>query len=262
MIPTPSVSPADLSPPDPWARLRAATRARIGLGRVGNALPLREVLGFQLAHARARDAVHSALDVDAVMQDMAPLRCITVHSAAPDRTTYLQRPDLGRVLDANSHDLLAGERQTAGWDLVFVVGDGLSPIAVQQHAGAMVRASLARLAGWTVAPIIIARQARVALGDEVGEQVGARFAVTLIGERPGLTVANSLGIYVTYAPRVGRRDSERNCISNIHPHGSTYEASADLLAWLLTEAKHRKLTGVDLKDDRIAIASMAAPQLE
>ncbi len=240
---------------DPWARLRAATRARIGLSRVGDALPLQEVLSFQLAHARARDAVHSALDVDAVIRDMAPLRCVTVHSAAPDRTTYLRRPDLGRVLDASCHGLLAAERQQAGCDLAFVVGDGLSPVAVQQHAGAMVRATLARLPGWTVAPVVIARQARVALGDEIGERVGARVAVILIGERPGLTVSNSLGIYVTYAPRVGRRDSERNCISNIHPHGSGYEASADLLAWLLTEAARRKLTGVELKDDRMAIAS-------
>lgn len=229
------------------------------MGRIGDALPLQEVLSFQLAHARARDAVHSALDVDAVVQEMSPLRCVTVCSAALDRTTYLRRPDLGRMLDARSHDLLAGERRAAGWDLAFVVGDGLSPVAVQQHAGAMIRASLARLSGWTVAPIIIARQARVALGDEIGERVGARFAVTLIGERPGLTVANSLGVYMTYEPRVGRRDSERNCISNIHPHGSTYEASADLLAWLLTEAGRRKLTGVDLKDDRKAVMPGEAP---
>ena len=240
--------PAEPPAPDPWARLRAATRARIGLGRVGDALPLAEVLGFQLAHARARDAVHAALDVGAVMRDLAPLRCVAVQSAAADRATYLRRPDLGRVMDDGSQSVLATE--AGGWDVVFVAGDGLSPVAVQQQAGAMVRACVARLPGWTAGPVVVARQARVALGDDIGARLGARFVVMLIGERPGLSVANSLGVYVTYAPRVGRRDSERNCISNIHPHGTSVEAAADLLTWLLMEADRRKLTGVELKDDR------------
>ena len=255
MIRTLSVSPADDL--DPWARLRAATRARIGLGRVGDTMPLREVLGFQLAHARARDAVHAALDAGAIERDLTPLPSVRVHSAAADRVTYLRRPDRGRMLDAGSHDVLAALR--GDWDLVFVVADGLSAAAVQSQAGPMVRASVARLPGWAVAPVVIARQARVALGDEIGERIGARFAVVLIGERPGLSVANSLGVYLTYAPRVGRRDSERNCISNIHEHGAGLDASADLLAWLLTEATRRKLTGVGLKDDRFSLAGRSGP---
>ncbi len=253
------MSPADVPGPDIWATLRATTRARIGLGRVGDALPLHEVLSFQLAHARARDAVHSALDIDALARDLAPLPTIAVRSAAPDRVAYLRRPDLGRVLDPACRGALAvAKSQEGAWDIVFVAADGLSRLAVQQHAGAIVRACLARLPGWSAAPVVIATQARVALGDEIGEALGARFCVMLIGERPGLSVANSLGIYLTYRPKAGRRDSERNCISNIHEHGSSYEASSDLLAWLMTEASRLKLTGVGLKDDRSAIGSTAA----
>jgi len=255
--------PADVSGPDIWATLRATTRARIGLGRVGDALPLHEVLSFQLAHARARDAVHSALDIDALARDLAPLPTVEVRSAAPDRTAYLRRPDLGRVLEPACRGALAAAKPPeGGWDIVFVAADGLSPLAVQQHAGPIVRACLARLPGWSAAPVVIATQARVALGDEIGEALGARFCVMLIGERPGLGVANSLGIYLTYRPKVGRRDSERNCISNIHEHGSSYEGSSDLLAWLVTEASRLKLTGVELKDDRGAIGSTATARID
>lgn len=254
--------PADVPGPDIWAALRGTTRARIGLGRVGDALPLHEVLSFQLAHARARDAVHSALDVDALARDLAPLPTIAVRSAAPDRAAYLRRPDLGRVLDGASRDPLTAARPSGGgWDIVFVAADGLSPLAVQQHAGPVVRACISRLPGWSAAPVVVATQARVALGDEIGEALGAQFCVTLIGERPGLSVANSLGIYLTYLPKAGRRDSERNCISNIHEHGSSYEASSDLLAWLVTEAGRLKLTGVALKDDRGAIGSAATARI-
>lgn len=251
--------PADTPDPDIWKPLRATTRARIGLGRVGDALPLAEVLSFQLAHARARDAVHAALDGDGVARDFAPLPTIAVRSAAPNRHVYLRRPDLGRVLDPACRDALAHTKSPGtGWDIVFVAADGLSPAAVQQHAVPMVRACMARLAGWSIAPVVIATQARVALGDEIGEALSARFCAMLIGERPGLSVASSLGVYLTYRPRSGRRDSERNCISNIHEHGASYAASADLLVWLLTEASRLKLTGVGLKDDRGAIASSAA----
>lgn len=253
---------ADAPAPDIWARLRGTTRARIGLGRVGNALPLHEVLAFQLAHARARDAVHAPLDVDAVRCGLLPGECVTVRSAAPDRETYLRRPDLGRALDPACSDGLAAARRPAGeWDAVFVAADGLSPAAVQQHAAPLVRACLARLLGWAVAPVVVATQARVALGDEIGRRIGARLCVVLIGERPGLSVANSLGAYLTYDPRVGRRDSERNCVSNIHEDGLPCEAAADALVWLMTEASRRKLTGVGLKDDRAIPVAPDAPRI-
>lgn len=145
------------------------------------------------------------------------------------------------------------------WDAVFVIADGLSPVGVQVHAAPLLRACLDRLPGWSVAPIVIATQARVALGDEIGALLQADLCVVLIGERPGLSVANSLGVYLTYHPRLGRRDSERNCISNIHADGLSYDAAADMLVWLMTEARVRKLTGVALKDDR-AIAGQSSPE--
>jgi ethanolamine ammonia-lyase small subunit len=253
----PQSGPADL---DPWAALRRATRARIGLGRVGDALPLSDVLDFQLAHARARDAVHAALDVAGIAQALdavpsaAALRSVPVTSAAIDRPTYLRRPDLGRQLAPSSQDALTrwGEAQPNGWDAVFVVADGLSSVGAQRHAVPLIAACLARLPGWRIAPIVVATQARVALGDEIGEALGARICVMLIGERPGLTVSDSLGVYLTYGPKRGRRDSERNCISNIHGDGMAYDAAADLLVWLMGESRLRKLTGVELKDQRNA----------
>ncbi|HEY4174748.1 MAG TPA: ethanolamine ammonia-lyase subunit EutC [Rhodopila sp.] len=237
---------------DPWIALRATTRARIGLGRTGDALPIRDVLEFQLAHARARDAVHTALDTDSVARAIAPLPSTTVRSRAADREIYLRRPDLGRQLGCPTDP-------GGPWDAVFVIADGLSPAGVQLHAPPLLRACLDRLPGWSVAPIVIATQARVALGDEIGALLQADLCVVLIGERPGLTVANSLGVYLTYHPQVGRRDSERNCISNIHADGLSYEAAADMLAWLMTEARVRKLTGVGLKDDRV-IGGPAFPE--
>ncbi len=253
---------ADPPAPDVWARLRDATRARIGLGRVGNALPLGALLDFQLAHARARDAVHSPLDVEAVRAGLHPVESVVVRSAAPDRAAYLRRPDLGRTLDPACLGVLEACRPPAdGWDAVFVIADGLSPAAVQEHAAPLVHACLQRLPGWSVAPVVVATQARVALGDEVSEVLGAQLCVVLIGERPGLSVANSMGVYLTYGPRVGRRDSERNCVSNIHGDGLLSEAAAELVAWLMTEAARRKLSGVDLKDDRAVLAEVAASRL-
>jgi ethanolamine ammonia-lyase small subunit len=230
---------------DPWAGLRASTPARIGLGRTGSALPIADVLEFQLAHARARDAVHTPLDTDALVRAIAPWPGLTVRSRAADRTSYLRRPDLGRLLDP------ACRLPSGPCDAVFVLADGLSPAAVQCHAPPLLQACLARLAGWSIAPAVIATQARVALGDAIGAELEAGLCVMLIGERPGLSVANSLGIYLTYAPRVGRRDSERNCISNIHDQGLSHEAAADRLVWLMTEARRRRVTGVGLKDDRV-----------
>lgn len=233
---------------DPWVALRAATPARIGLGRSGDALPVRDVLDFQLAHAKARDAVHRPLDAGAI-QEAVP-GSLLVRSAVPDRMAYLRRPDLGRRLHEDCRADLVRHGAPGGYDAAFVIADGLSPVGVQRHAVPLLQACLARLPGWSVAPAVIAVQARVALGDEVGELLGARLVAVLIGERPGLSVADSLGAYVTYAPRVGRRDSERNCVSNIHPGGLSYDAAADMLAWLMTQARSRKLTGVALKDDR------------
>ena len=237
---------------DPWAPLRATTRARIGLGRAGDAPPLAEVLAFQLAHARARDAVHAPLDVAALRDALTPLPSVVVRSQAADRDTYLRRPNLGRALDPPCSDLLRGPCEA-----VFVIADGLSAVAVQRHAVPLLGATLARLDGWAVAPIVIATQARVALGDAIGGALNAELCAVLIGERPGLSAADSLGVYLTYRPRIGRRDAERNCISNIHAGGLSYDAAADMLAWLMTEARRRRLTGVGLKDDR-AIAGVAA----
>lgn len=239
-----------------WATLRATTPARIGLGRVGNTLPLGDVLDFQLAHARARDAVHAPLDVAALAADLAPLPVLTVHSDAPDRPTYLRRPDLGRRLSATSRDALPP--LGAGCDVLFVIGDGLSATGVQRGAAALVQACIAELPGLAIGPVVIATQARVALGDPLGEALRARVVVVVIGERPGLSVADSLGLYLTYAPRTGRADSERNCISNIHAAGGlSPQAAAAVLGRLLRESLQLGLSGVGLKDDTAPL--LAAP---
>jgi ethanolamine ammonia-lyase small subunit len=251
--------PADTPQADPWRGLRQATPARIGLGRTGDAMPLGAVLDFQLAHARARDAVHTPLDIDALATGLKGHPWRHLRSQAPDRGTYLRRPDLGRRLDPAS----LAELADGGWDAVFVLADGLSATAVQSHAVPLLHAVMERLPGWRIAPIIIATQARVALGDEIGGALGATLCAMLIGERPGLSVADSLGVYLTYGPRLGRRDSERNCISNIHPAGGLSTAlAADKLAWLMTEARQRRLTGVELKDDVPALAGATAPRIE
>jgi ethanolamine ammonia-lyase small subunit len=238
-------------PLDPFARLRAATPARIGLGQVGDGLPTRAVLEFQLAHALARDAVHARADFRGLADALAPLQCLEVTSRAPDRTAYLRRPDLGRQLDAGrSASLPAGP-----YDVAIMVGDGLSASAVDAHAAGVIRETLARLPeSIRVAPVVLA------LGDDVGEALDARLVVVLIGERPGLSVADSLGAYLTFDPKRGRRDSERNCISNIHAKGGlSHSAAAAKLAWLISESFRLGLSGVDLKDDQDAVAAIASP---
>ena len=231
---------------DPWTRLRQTTRARIGLGRCGDGLPTTALLDFQLAHARARDAVHTPFDAARVAADLDGMEVVTVRSQAGDRATYLQRPDLGRRLDPAS----AAALTPGAYDVVFVIGDGLSATGVHAHAMPTLKAVLARLAGWRIAPVVLAEQARVALGDDIGARLGAAMVAMLIGERPGLSAADSLGVYLTWAPKPGCTDAERNCLSNIHPpDGLGYEAAADRLAWLMKEARARKLTGVGLKDD-------------
>ena len=241
-----------MSGSDPWERLARLTPARIGLGRAGAALPTREVLRFALDHARARDAVHAPLDVEALAAALAALGhgVLQVESAAPDRATYLRRPDLGRQLSEASRGGLAS-RERSPVDLAVLVADGLSAAAVQAHAAPLMAALAPWIArsGWTLAPVVVARQGRVALGDEVGELLRARMVVVLLGERPGLSSPDSLGVYLTFGPRAGRSDAERNCISNVRPAGLSYDLAAFKLAWHLTEGLRLGLTGVGLKDE-------------
>ena len=243
-----------LAPADSWDRLRQFTPARIALGRAGGSLPTRAHLAFQLDHARARDAVHAALDPVAVAHALhrIGLDCLRVRSAAADRLRFLQRPDLGRRLDPPSRQLLE-QRSAAGTpvDAVFVVADGLSAAAIHRHAAPLLALLCSALAaeGWSLAPVVLAEQARVALGDEIGALLLARLVVVLIGERPGLSSPDSLGAYLTWQPRTGRIDADRNCISNIRPEGLPYEQAATRLRYLMTEARRRRLSGVALKDE-------------
>lgn len=252
--------------PDPWQNLRAWTPARIALGRTGASLPTREVLSFALAHAQARDAVHAALDADAVCAQLRSLSqpCLAVESQATARDLYLRRPDKGRTLTEASRHALAALHEPA--DVALVVADGLSATAVHAHATALLRALLPRLEalGLSVAPTVVARGARVALGDEIARILGARAVAVLIGERPGLSSPDSLGVYLTFDPKPGRTDAERNCISNVRGQGLGYELAAFKLAWLLREAFRRGLSGVALKDDSDTLLAQGAqpPLLE
>jgi ethanolamine ammonia-lyase small subunit len=198
----------------------------------------RDVSAFQLDHARARDAVHEALDPGAL-----GLSHILVRSQARDRREFLLRPDLGRRL-ADPTVLARGE-----YDAAIVIADGLSATAVHHHAPGVIAALLPLLEGWSLAPLVIALQARVALGDEIGAALGARMVAMLIGERPGLTSPDSLGIYLTWDPRRGRNDAERNCISNVRTEGVPYDLAARKLHFLMSESRRRKLSGVELKDE-------------
>lgn len=242
-----------------WDRLRAHTRSRIGLGRAGDALDTAAVLDLSAAHAEARDAVHSAVDVDAVVaglrEHVAEVPVVT--SQAPDRSTYLRRPDLGRMPE----DLGCLSRSRP--EVAIVVSDGLSARAVTDHAVPMVAALLAALPPDTTTEVVVATQARVALGDHIADALGADAVVVLIGERPGLSVADSLGAYLSYRPRPGMADSERNCVSNIHPHGLSYRRAADIVATLLAGAKVLGRSGVDLKDTSVEelISGEAAAEL-
>jgi len=229
------------------ARLRAFTPARVGLGRTGVSQHLRDVLEFQRAHAMARDAVHAALDARTLAASIGATKrvpgTVLLHSAARDRQIYLQRPDLGRTLDERSREMLAG-LSGAESDLAIVIADGLSALAVERHAAALVEALLPQLDGWSVAPVSIVEQGRVAIGDEIGELLSARIAVVLIGERPGLSSPDSLGAYITWMPRRGRTDAERVCISNIRAEGLGYAEAAAQLQSVLVDARRNQLTGV------------------
>jgi ethanolamine ammonia-lyase small subunit len=232
---------------DLWPALRRHTQARIGLGRAGSALSTRHRLELQSAHAAARDAVHAPFAPDAIAAALPGLATIRVRSAAPDRLTYLQRPDLGRRLDPTDRAHLP----VGDWDVVFVVADGLSSRAVHEHAAAVVRETVGRLRTWSIAPVVLAEQARVALGDDIAHAMGAAMVVVLVGERPGMSAADSLGAYLTYAPEPGvTTDADRNCLSNIRPpRGLTYETAAGKLAGLMGRARESGITGVGLKDE-------------
>ena len=240
---------------NPWESLRRLTQARIALGRAGNSIPTTPLLAFQYAHARARDAVHLPMDRTGLFArlEAAGYEAIELHSAAADRETYLRRPDLGRRLDDASRRKLAdlADAGPRGFDIAFVIADGLSALAVNEHALPMLQAVRPMLAkaGLRMAPVTLVEQGRVAIGDEIGEVLGSEIVVILIGERPGLSSPDSLGLYLTFAPRVGLTDEARNCISNVRPEGQSFAAAAGRLLYLLTEARRRKLSGVELKDE-------------
>jgi ethanolamine ammonia-lyase small subunit len=234
---------------NPWDQLRQFTAARIALGRAGVSMPTAPQLAFQLAHAQARDAVHLELDDATLAADMTSalgLPCICVHSAAPDRASYLRRPDLGRKLDPPSR--VALDRPGA-YDIGFVIADGLSALAIERHALPFLRSWLGAAAPMTIAPLVIVRQGRVAIGDEVAQLLGIELVVVMIGERPGLSSPDSMGLYLTLQPRVGITDERRNCISNVRPAGLSYGDAARKLHYLMAEARRRGLSGVALKDD-------------
>jgi ethanolamine ammonia-lyase small subunit len=223
--------------------LRSFTPARVALGRTGHSLPTAELLRFRLDHARARDAVYQPLDPPSLG---VPYQLLT--SAAPDRATYLQRPDLGRQLSRESREKLVkgGQLVKGDYDAAIVIADGLSAPAVHHHAAPLLEALRPYLADWRLAPLSVVLQGRVAIGDEIGELLGARLVVMLIGERPGLSSPDSLGAYLTWDPRPGRTDAERNCISNIRTEGIAYQVAARQLGFLMQQARLRRISGIHL----------------
>ncbi len=246
---------------DPWRKLRQFTDARIGLGRAGTSIPTQELLAFQLSHAQAMDAVHVPLDIEALEQSLASdallspyLPSLHLHSQASDRMTYLQRPDLGRRLDDASltHLKSHSDQRVNPYDLAMVIVDGLSSYAISHHAKDFLHALLTLIAGdanpWCLAPLCVVEQGRVAVGDDVGEALNAKEVLVLVGERPGLSSPDSLGLYLTWNPQRGTEDSLRNCISNVRPQGLQYAAAAQKCFYLLSESRRLKLTGVGLKD--------------
>ena len=232
-------------------RLREMTPARVALGRAGASLPTQALLRFTLDHARARDAVHASLDTAGLVAGLSGLGIapLEVSSQVRNRRDYLRRPDLGRMLDPVSKQLLEGSGVTC--QLAIVIGDGLSPTAVNVHAVELIRHLLPQLAAGHVetGATVLASGARVALGDEIGAILGARMLLMLIGERPGLSAPDSLGAYLTFAPRIGRTDADRNCVSNVHRAGLSYQEAAFRIAWLVREGLGRQTTGVALKDE-------------
>lgn len=242
---------SDFTTPAPWDDWRRATPARIALGRAGAGMPTDETLRFGWAHAMARDAIHAALDAPALAATLQAQGWQVAHarSRAPDRATYLRRPDLGRQLDADDAQRLRDAPGGGPVDVCIVIGDGLSSLAIERQAAPLLAALQPLLPSeWRLAPVVIATQARVALADEIAELFGARLSVMLIGERPGLSSPDSLGVYLTHEPRVGRTDAERNCLSNVRAEGLRHAEAARKLWWLVQAARALQLTGVGLKD--------------
>jgi ethanolamine ammonia-lyase small subunit len=234
--------------PDPWASLKAYTSARIALGRAGTAIPLKEVLSFKLAHAHARDAVYSALAVDALQEQLQVFGkpIYTLHSEAADRHEYLQRPDKGRKLNTTSQK----ELYNTGGDLAIIIADGLSATAVNIHAYPLLQMLVPSLQ-ISLSSICLVQQGRVAIADEIGASLKVKATLILIGERPGLSAADSLGAYLTFGPKTGNTDEARNCISNIRAEGLSYALAAGKINYLLNEAFRLQLSGVALKDNFI-----------
>jgi ethanolamine ammonia-lyase small subunit len=248
--------PVQLDLPDnPWLELRRLTPARIALGRTGTSIPTGAQLDFQFAHAQARDAVHLPFDHGGLSSQLAERGrdSLLLHSAAVDRHTYLQRPDLGRRLSDESAQLLRDHASAnpGGVDLAIVVADGLSALAVHKHTLPFLTRmeEQTHVEGWSLSPVILVEQGRVAVADEIGQLLGAKMVVILIGERPGLSSPDSLGLYFTYNPKVGLTDAYRNCISNVRLEGLSYGMAAHRLLYLMREACRRQLSGVNLKDE-------------
>lgn len=238
--------------PDSWESLKAFTRARIALGRTGIAPPLNEVLNFKMCHAHARDAVYSILEVNELEEALQQFQSsvVTVASQAGDRSVYLQRPDYGRKLDKISLDNLKNE-SSYSVDVSITVADGLSATAINKHAVPVLKKLIPRLkqSVLTIAPIVIARQARVAIADEIGSLLNAKLSLILIGERPGLSSPDSMGAYITYNPSPGTTDESRNCVSNIRPEGLNYDLAAEKIVKLIKASLQLKLSGIMLKDE-------------
>jgi ethanolamine ammonia-lyase small subunit len=235
-----------VSDADEWAALTAFTPARLALGRAGNALPTRRVLEFQLAHARAQDAVQAPFDADALARELAPAPVLRLQTRAADRADYLMNPDHGRMLDEAS----ATQLSRGTFDAALVIADGLSATAIHAHGAALAKLVLAGAPDLTWAPISIVHNGRVAVGDAIAAGLGADMAVVLIGERPGLSAADAVGIYLTWRPVPGvTRDAERNCISNVRPAGLPLAEAAHRLSWLMTQARKLGATGIALKED-------------
>jgi len=244
-----------VDPQNPWLELRRLTPARIALGRTGTSMPTKAQLDFQYAHAQARDAVHLPFDHAGLGTQLAERgrESLLLHSAATDRNSYLQRPDLGRKLSDDSAQILRdyASAHPGGVDLVIVVADGLSALAVHRHTVPFLTRmeEQASTDGWSMSPVILVEQGRVAVADEIGELLGAKMVVILIGERPGLSSPDSLGLYFTYNPKIGLTDAYRNCISNVRLEGLSYGMAAHRLLYLMREACRRQLSGVNLKDE-------------
>lgn len=231
--------------------LKEFTAARIALGRVGASIPMKQSLAFNLAHAHARDAVYSGLDQDKLFEELKEfdLPVLQLHSRAAYREQYLQRPDLGRQLDDDSTALLADHKTTN--DVVIIIADGLSATAVNQNSINLLRNLIPLLgaAGLRIAPICLVKQGRVAVADDIGSLLCSALSIILVGERPGLSAADSMGAYLTFSPKPGLTDESRNCISNIRTHGLSVKQASKKIFYLVQEALRRKISGVALKDD-------------